>query len=914
MDNLIRMLTTYEQVGWWIGILLLGIAMVGLLWVVLRRLIHRWQRNFTTRLGEIQMGLKRMEEVTARVTVGRQGLAPHDPEPYGPLVGDLLALQAGIDQAREGMVAQLHFLGREALPAPAGRLARLWFGFWPEPRYWWQRRRATETLWQATQEPQAQAGQAELLLETLRSLPQQLAHRCQDLYAVSDRVNQLSQALYASGVHGPLLDEAADELKGFETRLKALPVYFFQSPEPAAAGATDKEAVIGAWQTLAKIEPSLREHLEQFQTWQKEYEAAGRQLQAMRQAVETARQRLGQVPAEIDASSHLTEFEQAAAEAEELEARYRAPALEILTGLAERMSGVAEVSIWLAGQSDSLAEKSDRLRALALSGAALLAEIEGVMTETAGASSYPLVWTEGQAELERLRKLQSSLGSPDLRRTPAELERHVTIAAGLLSGGTALKNTVLEIKAQRDRLVPFLDRPELAPERSWLGQAETLSEQTRSYAPKNWPAGDALPRLRDDARQLAGRHQDLIPPGASQALPAEAVELMLDEVEELLTETEVFLARLGRIQENLAALQQIENETRQKLTVTLQALEQISKTWPGPAVPLGPGPAGYQAQLNKLQQDGRKHMAALGKPKSGQVKEKDREVTTWIKSCAAALQALQAELLVEIKRLAERLEGEIESLRKIAPFDRERTVREAGQLLQTTALPHAILLGAGQGQVELLAEGIKVSFARAETYQQSLDRLTSQVTERVRPPLQKLGEVRQKALAAVEMLKQNTGPDAWPPVVYDLRPLTGPLDQIEADLARLAHSGRTTGDVLATLEAGIKRCEGLLARANRDLGALKAEQSRAQVILDQVDGWQRKLELYRARHYEDAALVKAINDQLNLIAEKRAEARRPHLSPGQVERILDDLQRLAYQNLRVARDGKTETVSVAQIE
>lgn len=912
-DRFVALLPTFEQ---WMPIAAILLAMAVLLWLAwltLRRFARRQQSRFVARAAHLERRLLNIEATGAGLSRESRAYAVTDPEPYGPIVAELQQVLAGIRQSYDDQTRQLAGLYQNVPDSPRSWPGRLVFGAWTEPRHWRRRYRAAAALWQATQASRAGLDRAARLLHRLQRLPLETARRSRELYGVGEELAQLVQTLYGAGLGGQALDIAADHSAHLADRLKSLPVYFFHGDETRVLEQADKESTIRAWQTLAQVEPALRQYRERFQHWHKVYQYLEQQLQIMRQAASTAQERLNQAPPEVDISQYLVELEQARTEADELAARRQTLTVEILDELTARVLGVIDILNWLINQADRVAAGLQQLQSLTILSAGLLVQIRARMGETARAEAYPLSWTEWEEELAHLARLKEDIGPMDRRRTPAELERCLTAAEQWHRQIEALQATVNEILVQRDQLILLLQRPELAEEPDWLTQAGQLQRQISRYGAKNWPSGDNVTRIWDYARRLANQAQDLIPIDG-EPLPAGQMSQTLKRTQLLLGEIESFQVRLRHTGEALASLQQQEREANVKLGEALQAVKLLAKHLRQAGLLRSPALQKRRKQLDKLQQEGHKLISGQGKRKAWTVAEREERIAGWTKSCLEELQGVHQELGSELASLRQKLDQELKALQAMAPLDREGSVRTARQLLESEIMPPAgPFIHSARSQVELVAEQIKILLSRTEIFRQSLQLVQDQVSERLLPRYHKLNGLQQEVRAMIEKVERVENEAVWPPVACDLKPIHQLLLQAEQEQARLLQSGYTVRDVASGLETAVKYYENARDRAREMLADLREERSRLDDTLNRIEQWQRRLELYRAHHQEDRDLVKAINERLNLMADKSAAARKPHLSPEQVRRLLEDLEQAASQDLRVRRDGKNEVILAAHL-
>jgi hypothetical protein len=905
--------------------LIVGLVIVVffVLWLVLRAVVRHWKGQFVQRAIQAGRELKSVRKELTRLEQGAAQYPPADPEPYGATARQLHQALAQVRDAQSDCAQRRRQLFRQVPALSGNRFFRFCLRLVAAPYSWRQLDREAESLWNATRALRAQVARAWQLLEDLRRIPLLVAGRCGSLRGACDEISRTTQWLHGSGLHGQTIDAATKGASQLCADLENLPAWVFQQEESRIAHQATRESTILAWQTLGKIEEPIRKHLERFQGWQSLHQEAGRMVREMRLAVDAARQRLGQVPRPVDVSALLAGLERACAEARRLEGSYAALTVESLNVLCDRARRNAAILSQLIARSDTLKRQFIHLRDSIPLNATLLNRVETKMDQVARAPEYPIEWGPYQARLTHLRQAETRIGAIATLRTLDQLSEHVAMADELTRGAQELDADVTQVRTWRDRLIPLLERPELAPKPPWLKQAEDLYTQVSKYAPANWARKHAAHEILTDAGELADRQRRWVPARSSEPLPAGQLDRHLDRVRQLVADLEGFQERLQCVADTLARIQETEQAARQELETAHQSTERLLTLMDRARLSFYPAVVKHRQRLERLCQDGRRLVSELERRNRGLVEEKARRVAAWVGSDHKALEALMPQLDVDRKGIEDELRDEVRELQKLAPFDRERAIKEARQLLDVKRPGDVPSTGQGDddpvARIAFLVRQAEELLQDRERLHISLGNVASQIRGRIDGPLQTLREARQEALAKFDELVElkRVSEAGWPPLACDTRWAKDLLDYAGRDEKALKDTGGTVSKVLKLLIKLVERYQNLIAEARVREEKNGKERQNLQGLADQMDRWQGQLEAYLESHRQDAAIVEAVRARLaqmdKALAKAKRRYRRDPLSYRKARQVLQEIWSLAHDK-DLPIKGSRQTIKVRDIE
>jgi hypothetical protein len=898
-------------------------TLIFLVWLALSLIARRWKSQFVQGVIRIGLELKGIEKALSRIEREAKRYASTDPKPFGSPARDLHRALAQIQDAHSHHAQQRRQLLRQ-IPRPhRSRFPQSWFSSWFEFYHCWQLRTEAESLGESTRALQPQVAHAEQLLLGLRGIPFAVSRRCDGLLKVCDEIAQIRKALYGARLHGNTIDKAADDAERLFIGLKDLSAHLYQSTEHLAIKGAIGQSTILAWQTLEEIEEPIRDHSRRFQQWQLQHRRVGQILGVMRTEIDAAQQHLALVPSSLDVRALVARLEQSGIEAKELEDQYLTPTIEIMDVLYNRARQVSATSRDLAKLSDSLRRQLAGLHESLHRNAGLLDRIETKMREAARAQRCPIEWRRYWAKLDHLRRIEESIGPITAHRTPDRLYEQVKMAYQLANEGHRLESSVTEARAHRDELLVLLGRPELATRPMWLIQTEDLHIQASKYAPANWSRECAVSEILNDAKELTKRYQQYVPAHVSQPLPATQLGYRVDGVKKLANDLGVFRNRFQQVVDTLASIQAIEQAARRELETVHQAVNRLINQMKGGMPSLATPLIKHQRKLEKLQDSSHKLMIGLEHRTAGLVIEKARNVDSWADSCHKALWAVLKALQAESQEVEAELRGEVEELQELAPFDRERAMKEATRLLaieRPADLPPTSVAGDSiAAEIAHLVNQMEGILRDRASLYPALEDIRSQIRDRVDDLWETSQEARQEALIKFDELVElkRTSEADWPPLLCSTRQAEGLMGAADRDERQLQNSGGTVSNVLKLLRMLIRSYKNVIDEARAKEKKNKKDWQSLQELLDRIDRWQSQLEAYRAVHREDATVSKAVKARLSQIDKTIAKAKRRYrrnpLSYSQAKKVLQEHWSLAHGDDLPVR-GSEQPIRVRDIE
>lgn len=875
-----------------LALLIVTVATV-LVWLELRRRVRAWREQSTSHSTHIRSELEATRAAITQLEQDAGRYPPTDPAPYRPLAQDLHKRLALMRRIHANQGERLDSLSAQGIEPPDNPLAWLWFSCWREPRYWHQRRKDFAGLYQPSQELRDKVNVARSLLRELHHVPLQVARQAQRLQRGTAKSLQIAEELRASGVHGDTLDSAQAHAEKLTAALLAIPPYFLQGPDSQVMEEASKESAIATWRTLEQLQEPIGRRLAELERWQSEYRNVGQRLKGMQRMVKTTVERLDAVPPSVDSQGLVAEWGAVRDTARQLEGMYPSLTLEDLARF-ELLSKVTAAASRLIEQTVNIERQLEQLRQAIPANAALLKQI-ATEIQLAQIGKYPLAWEEQPAALERLHQLEAEIGAAATRRTPEQLDEHVTLALKLTQAGQALYGNVTLARDQRYELISLLERPALAIRPAWLTQSEDLYEQTRTYALKNWPKELAVSEIWADAKKLAARHEELVPLEVHEPLPVAQLGHLLGEVQRLATDLSLFQNRLQLVAKAWFALQALEQTAQQELETTLQAVERFVRQLDNAEPPIA------STIIQEQQKEGRGLVLELERRHTGLVEKKTKNVDAWVVSCHKAVHSLLVTLQTELKNRETQLRARVEAMQEWAPFDRERAMVEAQALLAVerhVGLDQADASGAAQ--IAHLVDQSDPLLQERERLHIALRSFESQIVDRVNDQFEILKRVQREALREYDGLirLQELVETDWPPLLCDVKWARDLLGYADRDRQALQYSGKTVLSVRRLVDKLIKRYEDVIAEVAAKKAKSGEERQRVRELRGRIERWIGQLEAYRDAHSQEPAIVKAVQARLDEIERAINRARnyrrgRP-LTYNEVEQLLQQLWVQAY--------------------
>ena len=722
-----------------------------------------------------------------------------------------------------------------------------------------------------------EVGEAASLVDRLQDIPSQAARQIEELRQASHASLQIARELDACGVHGDTLDAAVTALKQLQACLSALPTH---SPQDSSSNVEqpEKEDIIAVWRTLKETRRPVGAYLDQLQQWRALRQDIDQGLKRMPRVLKTAAEGLDEMPSSFDSSGLAAELKRIHDQTTALEEASLSLAIQDFADIAERVSRVTEESRQLIQRIENVKHRFERFRQAIGATSALLNQIQSRMNQVAQIRKHPLVWGQYQAELARLRTLETSISVITDQWRLDQIDERTARANQLAQEARTLEDQVDDVLNQRDQLIRVLDQPELSLHPGWLNVAQDLHRQitTSQLVRTDWPKNLAVSDVLDNAQRLVQRHKQWVPAHIEAPLLSSQISHQLAEVQELLADLATFQRRL----------QQIANHLRSgELETIRQTIERFVGQMRTTKPSLGTKAARHLRSLERLERRGRKLAAQIGSSSTSTIREGAKQIDDWILSCHQSLQALPPALQAEVSKVEADLQNEVAALQNWAPFDREPAMKEAQQLLQVQRPnrpplpPEASKDRAGQ-ITSLVNQAHEILQERHSLYI-AQGSVGSQIRDRVRDRFDDLEKKRQEAQRRIEELRKlkKGSESAWPPLVCDVQWAEEMLEHIRREEQELHGSSRTVSGAVKRLNALVASYERVVSEVTAKEARLSQERQDLQHLLDQLDGWEGQLKAYRGFHYQDQVITEAIQIRLSEIHRAMRDERRRHNRP-----------------------------------
>lgn len=917
----------------WMWLLRVGVAVLvlgavgGLAWGVAHWLVRRWSRQVTSLTNELDRRVRDFRQKLDSLEAEAQRYPPDARPPYSPFAQ---TLHRTLQQAWS-ILSALPAEQPDAESVPLRPTGNFWqrglFALWHEPRRWWLRRALCVAQIDETEKVEALLIQIDGLLRQLRSQPLETARWARELYGLAVQALDTAGELRAVGLHGEALDGAQHMLGNHLTALQALPLYLLGGAESQIMRRAEPEEVSEAWALLMAHEPDIRHQAAQVHTWQEQYSRAGRDLEAMQQAVDLARASLDQADPMIDTTELAQAWERVHEQARALHALYASPSVEDLPRLAS-VNRVTQAANRLVGRLAAVEALRTRLVAHLHDHGRRFTELERHLAQLESATRYPLDTAAFRESLDQLQHTANLLGDATRVRTPQEIEEALATAEVLGQQSRALLTQVAEAREARGQLIELLDSTAQPAWEDLEDRAARLYEQVRPYADENWEGDDEL-RVSDlvvDAAALVRRRDRWVPKRPGKPLAPETLAQRVEAVAMLCDDVEAFEHRLDRVSRRLQALQQTEETARSELEALYGALDQLDLVADDTLPVSLREKRNHWRQVRNLLDEGYALKLALSDPSAGAVMAKADQVRQWVGRCLTTLRSWYATMAGEIAVALDDLRTLVVDIAAVAPLTDEGALSHAVALLEDMAgeASEDELSATGSGLVKGAIEGVRWAgeVARQLRLLARLDRATAalrdQVVDQLAEPVSRCSEARERAEAALIQLErlQEHARKLWPPVDCDVDGVRAQLEMARETRERLRTQGDTVPQVLALLELLRQQYEQTVVLAEARMRTYEEMRPALDAMLERLERWTEALTRYGVSHREDPAVSAAVRARLDAITAALAHLRQQYESVGlisgeEARRALEALWRQAYRDLPVGSDQAT--VAAAEI-
>lgn len=901
-----------------------ALALALISWLLLCLRTRRWRAAAVEHLAQARRDLEAARRVHR--TLEQQALVyPDDaPPPYGPVAR---ALHQALRQARgdyTAAAARCAGLGRRVETAaggsgPSNPLFDL-LGLGLAWRHWRAGSLQGEALNAAVRSLEAAIARSRQQLATLRDMPGAALRRSRDLHRICERIAEALPTLHAAGLEGPALDRAIAQARDLCAPLSELPPWCVPGREMPLLDEVTQDSTMAAWQILDRLETPLRAVLEQLEGWQTAYEQAGAALRRMQQALQTAGQRLRQLPDHIEAGAEMQRLGRLIEQGTALETRYDTPHVEDLASLRARIDDLLAGADALAIMAETAERAYAYLRQAIPGNTLLLRGLANRMDEAARMPPCLLDWGDHYDRLLQLRRLENEIGPVEIRRTPAQLKGHADMAAQLAEAIEELEREAIEILRRRDEWVALTGRPEMALPLVWLQQAQELHRRADRYAAINWPREIDVAGILHTARDLEAQYRRLMPPAPGMPVSVSAIGDRLERLKGLMAELDDLGHDLRLANERLAALQTMERQANEEIERVDQALEDLLDRGAQVRPPFA-GAAGRWHALRQAYRRGDRLAAGLEGKQRRRVEDQVRLIQAWAAETHRALAAWVDAAQGEVNDMIAGLRQEVAALDALAPFEREPAMAEARAQLGTGHTPGPRPAGRPARDLppmeELAERGQKLLVERARL-QTTREALRNQIGGQVHPERERLERLQREAREAYETLLdlQRACRAEWPPLRCDTHKAAQEWEQLERERERLRRSGSTVRDVVYELRRLAEHCQALESQIRQQQEQTKAQRQELQKQVERLHDWQERLAAYRRAHRDETAVAEAVGERLREIESltRRAQGRhrQSELTIQEARQVLDELWSAAHADLPVR--GQATPLSATTIE
>lgn len=610
------------------------------------------------------------------------GYSQHDPEPYQPIVRELLQKLAWMQSARAELVGQL-----QSSPAPpseeASPIFQFWMMVWAGYRFWRQQTQLLKKAGRTIQQLERELAKAAASAEKLQALPLQVAGQAQKLRASLKSCLDVAYSRIMTDGRARTLSETVSAMEQLQAELQGLPVYFFDPSNRSIIRQARTADVGRAWAVLQRLEPRVDEQIKAFNDWQERYRIVEQALVKLERRIAATRSDLAAVDNSININSLVSKSGQARDMAYQSGEMYLARRIDTSRQFLKQVSGIGEAIDRLGKQAREIQRDFKRLAELFREITSSLSQLETLLGEESRAKNY-VNWEPFQAELAGLRKTEASIGKLLKGRwTPEQLAAHLRQVSQLHGSALNFKRKVGEAKSYAPKLKSLLAEPILTASANWLNRVIALQERIGTYNPADWPQEYGVPQLQNDANTLLNRRQKLLAEYTpNKRIAADRLnQASLTKISQLIEALTAFQERLEAIEQRIIFLQDKQQDIQRELKEIREAIEHLGRQWAAlPFLRQRPIARQYAGWEKWVQSSYSSPLFNPGRRPAGLTK-RTSEIDQWAKAGLKELEYLLRALPGEIKYLEDELSRSVKKLEETARFDKEPGMVKAKKLV-----------------------------------------------------------------------------------------------------------------------------------------------------------------------------------------------------------------------------------------
>jgi DNA repair exonuclease SbcCD ATPase subunit len=467
-----------SETGLWLLPLLLAATLAALILFT-----RHWRKATHASLIQLRAQLRQLEARYKGLLQQADRFPVDSPEPYNKparsIHSMLDSLEGELAEFKNGYITlqdKLHELNQNRFRALVAA-----------PFLWNELYQDTNRLIQQTGAINNRQQEAQTNLDELQRIPLQVASHARTAHQLQATLQDRLNELHANHVHGAAMDAAFEESMSWDAAFKELPAFYLEGDESDLLQQATLPLTTQTYNLTLRAQPALLALDVRVEEWQNQRQEAVRQVSQLQILLGALQNLFSEMPAALNLSDLLAQFEQMQVIAQNLEATLgrleieSAPNLiaetlhqqQIATGLERELRQARQQ---LGSLNKTLPDLDNTLKLLR-------EQFDGLVASPV----HPLRWGASWSLLDEQHQKAAALTQQTAPFTPAQVRGNLEAATQLLVEVKLLDQRTRTVAEQHAELLSLLDSPELSQDQRWMEGARSLVDKIAVYDPVNWP-------------------------------------------------------------------------------------------------------------------------------------------------------------------------------------------------------------------------------------------------------------------------------------------------------------------------------------------------------------------------------------------------------------------------------------------
>ncbi len=839
-------------------ILLLTLLVLALLILTAFVLSRFWKRKIQDELKPISAQLRRLGSEGKSLNAAVSNFSDNPPLPFNPLVAKLRSRLEKSEAAVQGLSQQYG----NCQQAFRDTTQRDWKSISSSPIQLYRLLRQVTDLREKLKLENNSLQDTRLVLDEIEDQGWVLAGKIKQMKARLAATDQILTQLQKRDLHGELLTQAFQTRNQILSELNNIPIYFFTEPRESILAQATRDEIVAGYQ-IASITQPLVDELDSLATeWDEQYNAAIVGRNSLKETVTALQDFLSDRPAGLILSEVEAQFDRISVMITQTDDNFLRHEIGNLAAVNQEISDIFEV-VNATRESLSLIKRhraslSDIILEIQPAHAALMA----AMAQLSERPSYPLNWNKSQVQLNDLSQRIAALGGIEKPRTPALLEKDLTMAKTLQSRVKELENQFHTTAKIYDEIIQVIKSLDFHGTLVKSQKSNRIAAQLAEYNSDNWPRQDGIDDFKADLEVFLNGLKTVVPESATISLKETELPQLFNQVKKVTQQARALQNREDRINNRLVQLQTMESEAQESLGLARAVLNQISLLAnANPALRESQG-----GEIDRLLVNIDQMITELNYHSQGLVEKKIQKVNDLLNKTEQSSNNWLDKLIVDVRVKKEIISEKISHLKSITDLS-EPAIADARQILETSQPDgDESVLSFTRNRIPL--SDIFVHYKTTnETWQHCIS-LARAIDEIEGPVLDAFDKVEQKREDAREQLSQvsrwMSSTKKWPPSSVNLEAQQREYEDIEQMRASTLKGQPRAIWLVGRLGDLAARYQDLASGTRRAGERAEAEQKRLKDLEQQLEEaarlWQRQKTAYISNTVATANIQRLLND------------------------------------------------------